>query len=63
MAADVCDDVLLMCDGKPVGFGAPTDVLSENAVSDAFKVQARTEVLSLSRTSTSRIIFTEGSSP
>ena len=50
MAADVCDDVLLMCDGKPVGFGAPTDVLSENAVSDAFKVQARTEVLSLSQT-------------
>jgi len=50
MAAGVCDDLLLLDGGKPIGFGAPRDVLSENTVSQAFKVNARRERLSPSDT-------------
>ena len=41
MAADVCDQVLLLDDGKAVGFGAPQDVFSEIAISKAFHLTAR----------------------
>lgn len=50
LAAGVCDDILLLYSGKTVGFGAPTDVLSEAAVSGAFHVIAQNERLSRSHT-------------
>ncbi|MEO9576143.1 MAG: ABC transporter ATP-binding protein [Tateyamaria sp.] len=50
MAADVCDHVLLLDDGKAVGFGAPQDVFSEIAISKAFHVTARREHLAPSNT-------------
>ena len=46
LASDVCDDVLLLHRGHQLGFGAPQDVLSETAVSQAFQVTARIEQLS-----------------
>ncbi|MEL6689417.1 MAG: ABC transporter ATP-binding protein [Pseudomonadota bacterium] len=49
LAAGVCDDVLLIDAGHPLGFGAPAQVLSETAVSGAFQVVARQEVLSQSQ--------------
>ena len=45
LAASVCDDVLLLQAGRPIGFGPPSHVLSEAAVSDAFHVGARWENL------------------
>ncbi len=45
LAAGVCDDVLLLQAGKPIGFGPPAHVLSEAAVSHAFGVTARRERL------------------
>lgn len=48
LATGVCDDVLLLEAGKTIGFGAPEHVLSEAAVSGAFRVAARRERLSLS---------------
>jgi len=45
MAAGVCDDVLLLRAGVPQGFGPPETVLSEGAVSQAFRVEARRERL------------------
>ncbi|MEL6467500.1 MAG: ABC transporter ATP-binding protein [Pseudomonadota bacterium] len=45
MAAEVCDQALLLDDGKAVGFGAPQDVFSEVAISNAFHVTARREHL------------------
>ncbi|WP_299685219.1 ABC transporter ATP-binding protein [uncultured Tateyamaria sp.] len=45
LAAGVCDDVLLLKGGRPIGFGPPATVLSETAVSDAFRVDARRERL------------------
>ncbi|MEM6372731.1 MAG: ABC transporter ATP-binding protein [Pseudomonadota bacterium] len=50
LAADVCDDVLLLHSGKTVGFGLPSTVLSEATVGKAFHVTARRERLSLSNT-------------
>ncbi len=46
LAAGVCDDVLLIHAGHSVGFGPPSQVLSETAVSDAFQITARREQLS-----------------
>jgi len=46
LATDVCDTVLLINSGRTVGFGAPSQVLSEAAVSRAFHVTARREQLS-----------------
>ena len=48
LAAGLCDDVLLLCAGHTVGFGPPSQVLSETAVSDAFQITARREQLSRS---------------
>lgn len=50
LTAGVCDDVLLLEDGRPLGFGPAAEVLSEDAISAAFKVTARREQLSLSNT-------------
>ncbi len=45
MASRVCDDILLLKSGQPLGFGPPADVLSETAVSGAFQVTASRERL------------------
>ncbi|MCH2095984.1 MAG: ABC transporter ATP-binding protein, partial [Rhodobacteraceae bacterium] len=50
LAASVCDDILLIHSGHPIGFGSPAEVLSEAAVSSAFGVTARRETLSESKT-------------
>ncbi|MEM9436764.1 MAG: ABC transporter ATP-binding protein [Pseudomonadota bacterium] len=50
LAAGVCDDVLLLENGRPKGFGPPETVLSEEAVSTAFRVHARREELAPSAT-------------
>ncbi|MEM6277168.1 MAG: ABC transporter ATP-binding protein [Pseudomonadota bacterium] len=50
LAAGICDDVLLLQNGRVMGFGAPEDVLSEAAVSLAFHVGALRERLSISDT-------------
>lgn len=51
LAAGVCDDILLLQSGRTLGFGPPNDVLSEAAVSDAFQVKARREMLAPSNVS------------
>ncbi|MEP1537010.1 MAG: ABC transporter ATP-binding protein [Paracoccaceae bacterium] len=45
MAAAVCDDVLLLQAGHPLGFGSPETVFTETSVSQAFCVTARQEQL------------------
>ncbi|WP_299969594.1 ABC transporter ATP-binding protein [uncultured Roseobacter sp.] len=50
LAAGVCDDVLLLRSGRTVGFGPPSQVLSEDSVGEAFQVIACRERLSLSDT-------------
>lgn len=45
LASGVCDAVLLLQSGRPIGFGRPSAVLSEAAVSAAFHVDARRERL------------------
>ena len=50
LAASICDDILLLRSGHPVGFGTPTEVLSEAVVSDAFEIDARREMLAPSNT-------------
>lgn len=45
LAAGVCDDILLLQDGRPLGFGSPDEVLSEAVVSNTFQVTARRERL------------------
>ncbi|WP_300013684.1 ABC transporter ATP-binding protein [uncultured Roseobacter sp.] len=46
VAAGVCDDILLLQGGRCMGFGAPSDVLTERLISGAFSVDARQEQLS-----------------
>lgn len=46
MAAGVCDDVLVLKDGYPQGFGPPQTLLTDALVSDTFRVSARREQLS-----------------
>ena len=48
LAADVCDDVLLLQSGQTLGFGPPSDVLCEHSVSQAFDVIAQRQQLSKS---------------
>ena len=50
MSAGVCDDILLLKDGHPLGFGPPSSVLCETAVSSAFQIDARREWLTPSDT-------------
>lgn len=45
MAAGVCDDVLILKNGQPQGFGPPDTLLSDQLVSDTFRVAARREEL------------------
>ena len=46
MATQVCDEILLLRAGHPLGLGEPQAILTEGAVSDAFSVTARQERLS-----------------
>ncbi|MDX8355730.1 ABC transporter ATP-binding protein [Cognatiyoonia sp. IB215182] len=46
MAAEVCDDVLLLRGGRSLGFGPPKAVFTEAMISDAFSIRARQERLS-----------------
>ncbi|WP_299154867.1 ABC transporter ATP-binding protein [uncultured Tateyamaria sp.] len=48
MAAGICDDVLVLNDGFPQGFGPPQSLLTDQLVSDTFRVAAQREHLSLS---------------
>jgi iron complex transport system ATP-binding protein len=50
MAADICDAILLLEQGRTVGFGPPETVLTETIVSTAFRVDARHEQLIPSNT-------------
>ena len=50
LTAGVCDRVLLLEQGKTLGFGAAEEVLSEQALSKAFKVGTRRETLAPSNT-------------
>ena len=45
MAADICDDILVLEDGQPRGFGTPDELLTEALVSNTFRVDARRERL------------------
>ncbi len=45
LAAEVCDDILLLTEGRMMGFGPPDLVLSEARVSQAFGVTARRDRL------------------
>ncbi|MEM9855424.1 MAG: ABC transporter ATP-binding protein [Pseudomonadota bacterium] len=50
LAAGICDDILILNNGRPMGFGPPADVLSEARVSDVFQIEARRERLAPSDT-------------
>lgn len=50
IAAQMCDAILLLENGHTVGFGPPETVLSEAAVSAAFRIDARREQLTPSNT-------------
>jgi iron complex transport system ATP-binding protein len=50
MAGQVCDDVLLLKNGHPLGFGSPNTVFTESTVSKAFGVKAELERLTPSET-------------
>jgi iron complex transport system ATP-binding protein len=45
MAATVCDDVLMLQAGTPLGFGPPETIFTEGRISKAFCVTARQEQL------------------
>mgnify|MGYP001817550232 CR=1 FL=1 len=45
IAADICDNILVLEDGHPRGFGSPDALLTEALVSDTFRVDARRERL------------------
>ena len=47
MAAEVCDQILLLHKGHPLGFGPAAEVLSSDRVSKAFGVAARLDHLRL----------------
>ncbi len=50
MAADICDNILVLEDGHPRGFGSPDTLLTETLVSNTFRVDARREKLAPSDT-------------
>lgn len=50
MAAQICDDILILEQGHTLGFGPPETVLTEARVSDAFQIEARQEWLNPSNT-------------
>ncbi|MGJ8545875.1 MAG: ABC transporter ATP-binding protein [Sulfitobacter sp.] len=45
MAAQICDDILLLQSGRPLGFGPPAQVLNPAHVSAAFGIEARQDLL------------------
>ncbi len=45
IAADICDNILVLQDGVPRGFGTPDRLLTEALVSETFRVNARREKL------------------
>lgn len=49
LAAEVCDQILVLRGGRMMSVGTPQEVLSDELVSKTFMVQARLEELSLSR--------------
>ncbi|SIT91432.1 iron complex transport system ATP-binding protein [Yoonia rosea] len=51
MAANICDDILVLENGHPRGFGSPDALLTETLVSDTFRVNARREKLAPSDSS------------
>lgn len=48
MAIGVCDDVLVLKDGHPQGFGPPNTLLTDTLVSDTFHVVAQRQTLGTS---------------
>ncbi len=48
MANGICDDVLVLKDGHPQGFGPPQNILTDSLVSNTFRVDALRENLALS---------------
>lgn len=50
LAANICDQILVLKRGRMMAAGKPGDVLSDGLVSDTFLVNAQLEELSLSRT-------------
>ncbi|KQI71117.1 iron ABC transporter ATP-binding protein [Loktanella sp. 5RATIMAR09] len=50
MAADICDNILVLENGHPRGFGTPDELLTEALVSNTFRVDARRERLAPSDT-------------
>ena len=50
MAADICDNILVLEDGHSRGFGTPDALLTEALVSNTFRVDARRERLAPSDT-------------
>ena len=49
MAASTCDDVLLVKDGRSLGFGQPDNIFSEKKITQAFQVTTKHEVLNPSK--------------
>ena len=45
MAAEVCNEILMLKDGKSLGFGKPDSILSEDIIATAFNVGTRLELL------------------
>ena len=50
MARSNCDEILLLKDGRALGFGNPNLILSESNISEAFRVKACHELLTPSNT-------------
>ena len=51
MAADACNEILILKDGKSLGFGKPDSILSEDIISKAFDVGTKLDVLNSSKSS------------
>jgi iron complex transport system ATP-binding protein len=49
LAADICDQILVLKNGRPCGFGHPAEMLQGTLISETFQVRAQREHLSLSR--------------
>ena len=45
MASSCCDDVLIVKDGRSLGFGPPSSIFSESIITKAFQVRTKHEVL------------------
>ena len=45
MAASICDEILLLKEGFPLGFGHPDIIFSDKIISEAFQVKTQKELL------------------